>query len=183
VDVGFDPDHRHATFVVVRLRLFRSSVVPVEAIEAVVPATRLVVLESLPRRSVPKLAWLHGALEAGAAAAPPVARACARTSLRFGSAALLAAGRTSTAVWSATRRLGRWSAPRAVRGGRAIARGGALAISLTALALAYVTRRTRALAPRAARRVAIALAAAATLGAVLFDELAASWVKRRAHHH
>jgi len=184
VDVVFGPDHCHAAFVVVRLSMSRRSVVPVEAVEAVVPATQLVVLQAPRRRRIPpvlhmpRVQWFGRVVEAVAAAAPPVAAACARLSLRFGRAALLA----STARWSALRRLARWSAPRAVRAGRTIARAGALAASLTALALGHLTRTTHVLAPRAARRLAGALAAAAALVAVLLDELAAAWVKRRPHH-
>jgi hypothetical protein len=57
-----------------------------------------------------------------------------------------------------------------------------LLASLTSVALIYLARRTRVLGPRGRRRLASALAAAAALGAVLLDELAAASVKRRAHH-
>src|SRR5262245_53976662 len=84
VDVVFGPDHRYATFVVVRLGLFRSSVVPVEAVEAVIPATQLVVLHSPRRRRVLQVPWLGRTVEAVAAVTPPAAAAFARTCLRFG---------------------------------------------------------------------------------------------------
>jgi hypothetical protein len=181
VDVVLGPDHRHATFVVVRLGPFRSSVVPVEVVDAVVPATQLVVLHSRRRRRITQVPWLGKAVEAVAAATPPAAAAFARACLRFGSAALLAAHRASTATWSATRRLARWFAPRAARAERAIARGGARLASLTATAVRDLAGRTRVLLAEVARRLAGALAAAAAVGAVLLDELAAAWVKRRAH--
>jgi hypothetical protein len=177
--VTIDAEAMRAASVVVRYGAFRTRVVPVEAVDAVVPADRLLVLRTSEHRAGRAPALRRAALVA-AAASVNLARALGRALVGVGRVSLPAARRFLATSWSATRRFVRWLSPRAVRAGRAAARAAALLALSIGLGLAVLIRGVRVYAPPAGRAIASAGAVAVAAATGVIDMLAAAWQRRRA---
>jgi hypothetical protein len=178
-DVAIDPARGRAAYLVVRSGLRRREVVPTDLVHAVVPAEELIVVRR--RRRTARLTPAVRNAGAGAARATQVTAkasaratsvtaqasrrsvtALARASIRAELVALSGTRRGAATTRHETERLGRWLAPRAVGGGRAVARALLLGLLWTALGLAVIVQAVRVYGPPArravARRIELALA-------------------------